>query len=365
MKYNVSKFFVIFFIFLFFNHNIILAEITEDEVFTIRNILVDVSSKSSAHARDIALRDAQIKGFYILMKKMLLKGEYEKISDINKDKILELVEEISIEDEKRISARYIGKIVVKFKKNLVLSFLKSNNIKFSITKSKPLLILPIYKYGGITYLWDKENIWKDLWNKDYDDGSLIPIRVSGGKFKDFIYFNPNQAIKKNLKNLEIIAANNNSTGVLVAILKKKYNRDKSKFQLDLNLTIYRFDDGSTNTFQDKIEVDVDKFSNDLLLEAKLKVENFVKNQWKVQNVLSTIKNSIKLTVNYNNLKEWVDIRSLINNVSIIDKYKIVNISKNFAVISISFSGNYNQLRIALKQSDLEFDIHNRKVNLLK
>ena len=217
MKYNVSKFFVIFFIFLFFNHNIILAEITEDEVFTIRNILVDVSSKSSAHARDIALRDAQIKGFDILMKKMLLKGEYEKISDINKDKILELVEEISIEDEKRISARYIGKIVVKFKKNLVLSFLKSNNIKFSITKSKPLLILPIYKYGGITYLWDKENIWKDLWNKDYDDGSLIPIRVSGGKFKDFIYFNPNQAIKKNLKNLEIIAANNNSTGVLVAI----------------------------------------------------------------------------------------------------------------------------------------------------
>ena len=365
MKYNVSKFFVIFFIFLFFNHNIILAEITEDEVFTIRNILVDVSSKSSAHARDIALRDAQIKGFYILMKKMLLKGEYEKISDINKDKILELVEEISIEDEKRISARYIGKIVVKFKKNLVLSFLKSNNIKFSITQSKPLLILPIYKYGGITYLWDKENIWKDLWNKDYDDGSLIPIRVSGGKFKDFIYFNPNQAIKKNLKNLEIIAANNNSTGVLVAILKKKYNRDKSKFQLDLDLTIYRFDDGSTNTFQDKIEVDVDKFSNDLLLEAKLKVENFVKNQWKVQNVLSTIKNSIKLTVNYNNLKEWVDIRSLINNVSIIDKYKIVNISKNFAVISISFSGNYNQLRIALKQSDLEFDIHNRKVNLLK
>ena len=149
------------------------------------------------------------------------------------------------------------------------------------------------------------------------------------------------------------------------ILKKKYNRDKSKFQLDLDLTIYRFDDGSTNTFQDKIEVDVDKFSNDLLLEAKLKVENFVKNQWKVQNVLSTIKNSIKLTVNYNNLKEWVDIRSLINNVSIIDKYKIVNISKNFAVISISFSGNYNQLRIALKQSDLEFDIHNRKVNLLK
>mgnify|MGYP003709805465 CR=1 FL=1 len=67
-------------------------------------------------------------------------------------------------------------------------------------------------------------------------------------------------------------------------------------------------------------------------------------------------------VNYNNLKEWIDIRNLINSVHIIEKYKIENFSKNFVVVLISFSGNYNQLRIALKQSDLDFDINNKKVN---
>tara|TARA_B100001013_G_scaffold337144_1_gene257009 strand:- start:1143 stop:2240 length:1098 start_codon:yes stop_codon:yes gene_type:complete len=365
MKYSDLKFFLFFFISLFLMHKIIFAEIIEDQVFTIRNISVDVKSASSSKAREIALQEAQIKGFSVLMQKMLLKGEYEKISYIKKNKIMELVQEIEIENEKTSSVRYIGTISVKFKSNLILRLLKSNNIKFSITKSKPLLILPIYKYGGITYLWDDKNVWKDLWNIKDEQGSLIPIRATEGKFKDFIYINPNQAIKKNLKNLKIIAANNNSTGVLVAILKKKYNRDKSKIMLDLDLSIYRFDENSTNNFKDTIEVNVDDFSDDLFLEAKLKVENFVKNQWKVQNVLTTKKNSIKLTVNYDGLNEWVNIRNLINNIDSIDKYIIENFSKDFAVISVSFSGNYEQLRIALQQSDLEFDIRNKIVKLLK
>ena len=74
---------------------------------------------------------------------------------------------------------------------------------------------------------------------------------------------------------------------------------------------------------------------------------------------------MKLIVNFNNLKEWIDIRELINNVSIIDQYIIQNFSKDSAIMSVSFSGNYNQLKIALKQSDLELNIKNKRVNLLK
>ena len=74
---------------------------------------------------------------------------------------------------------------------------------------------------------------------------------------------------------------------------------------------------------------------------------------------------MKLIVNFNNLKEWIDIRELIKNVSIIDQYIIQNFSKDSAIISVSFSGNYNQLKIALKQSDLELNIKNKRVNLLK
>lgn len=366
MKYRHAKFFAIFFIFLFFKQNLAFADLVKDEVFTVKNILVDVSSVSSVKAKEIALLEAQEQGFNILMKKILLKGEYAKIlNNIDTEQILEFVQEIEIESEKTSSLSYIGSILVKFKKDTILNFLKKNKIKFSITKSKPLLILPIFKFGGVTYLWDDKNIWKDLWSETSNDAGLIPIKASAGKFSDFIYINPNQALKKNLKNLKKIADSHNSTGILLAILKKKFNRDKSKVILLLDLSIYRFDGDKTNNFEDMIEADIEEYSDDLLKQAKLKVENFVNNQWKVKNILSTSINYIRLKINYDSLQEWVEIRDLVKNISIINNYKIEKFSKNFVIVYLLFSGDYNQLKVALKQSDLEFNINEKSITLTK
>ena len=89
----------------------------------------------------------------------------------------------------------------------------------------------------------KKNIWRNVWIKNSNNDGLIPIKSSEGKFSDFIYFNQDQAVKKNLSNLELLAKSHNTTGVLIATLKKKYNRDKSKLLFNLNLSIYRFDGG--------------------------------------------------------------------------------------------------------------------------
>ena len=119
MKYFCTKFFVIFFIFLFFNQNLVFAETNDGEIFDVRSISVDISSTSSSIARQIAIQEAQEKAFKSLMRKMLLKGEYEKIPEIDKNIILNFVEEIEIESEKTTDVRYIGSITVRFKKKSI------------------------------------------------------------------------------------------------------------------------------------------------------------------------------------------------------------------------------------------------------
>ena len=52
-------------------------------------------------------------------------------------------------------------------------------------------------------------------------------------------------------------------------------------------------------------------------------------------------------------------------MSIIDKYNVKKFSHNKATIFLSFSGNLNQLKVAFKQSDLDFNINDNKLNLLK
>ena len=52
-------------------------------------------------------------------------------------------------------------------------------------------------------------------------------------------------------------------------------------------------------------------------------------------------------------------------MSIIDKFNVKNFSHNKAIIFLSFSGNLNQLKVAFKQSDLDFDLNTKKLNLAK
>ena len=79
---NFIKFFITFFFIIFFYSKNLLCEVNEYKVFEIKNISVDVESTSSSKAKEIALLEAQEKGFKNLMNKILLKSEFEKIDTI-------------------------------------------------------------------------------------------------------------------------------------------------------------------------------------------------------------------------------------------------------------------------------------------
>jgi len=365
MKYNFIKFFIIFFFIFFLKSNILISGTSQGKIFKVKNILVEIESTTSTNAKEIALLEAQEKGFRNLMNKMLLPSEYEKIQSVNIEKILEFVDAIEIQNEKTSSNKYIGNLTIIFNEDRILKYLNKNNIRFTSTKSKPLLILPIYKFAGVTYLWEKKNIWRNVWITDSNNDGLIPIKSSDGKFTDFIYFNQDQAVKKNLKNLELLAKSHNTTGVLIAILKKKYNRDKSKILFNLNLSIYRFDGQETINYEDTIDIYSNEYSDNILNDAKLKVETFVNEQWKSANVITSQKKLEKITVLFNNLNDWINIKTTISNISIINKFNVKNFSSNRAIIFISYSGNLTQLKVAFKQFDLDFDLNGKKLNLVK
>ena len=365
MKYNFIKFFIIFFFIICFKSNILISETSQNKIFEVKNILVEIESTSSSKAKKIALLEAQEKGFKNLMNKMLLESEYEKTKSTTIEKILEFVDAIEIQNEKTPPSKYIGNLTIIFSEEKILRYLNNNNIKFTSLKSKPLLILPIYKYAGVTYLWEKKNIWRNVWIKNSNNDGLIPIKSSDGKFTDFIYFNQDQAVKKNLSNLKLLAESHNTTGVLIAILKKKYNRDKSKMLFNLNFSIYRFDGEETINFEDTIEIYSNEYSDNILNDAKTKVEQFVNKQWKTANVITSQKKFEKITVLFNDLNDWINIKKTISDISIIDKFNVKNFSHNKAIIFLSFSGNLNQLKVAFKQSDLDFDLNSKKLNLAK
>ena len=119
------------------------------------------------------------------------------------------------------------------------------------------------------------------------------------------------------------------------------------------------------TFEDTIEIYSNEYSDKILSEAKSKVETFVNLQWKTANIITSQKKFEKITVLFNNLNDWINIKKTISNMSIIDKFNVKNFSHNEAIIFLSFSGNLNQLKVAFKQSDLDFNLNSKKLNLAK
>jgi len=145
------------------------------------------------------------------------------------------------------------------------------------------------------------------------------MHINGKAFRTIWFDEKDQAVKKNISNLELLAKSHNTTGVLIAILKKKYNRDKSKMLFNLNLSIYRFDGEETSNFEDTIEIYSNEYSDNILNDAKAKVEKFVNKQWKIANVITSQRKFEKITVFFNNLNDWIDIKKTISDISIIDK----------------------------------------------
>ena len=112
MKYNFIKFFIIFFFIFFLKSNILISGTSQGKIFKVKNILVEIESTTSTNAKEIALLEAQEKGFRNLMNKMLLPSEYEKIKSVNIEKILEFVDAIEIQNEKTSSNKYIGNLTI-------------------------------------------------------------------------------------------------------------------------------------------------------------------------------------------------------------------------------------------------------------
>ena len=88
MKYNFIKFFIVFFFIIFLNSKVSISETSQDKIFEVKNISVNVESTSSFKAKEIAILEAQEKGFKNLMNKMLLELEYKKIGSIKINTIL-------------------------------------------------------------------------------------------------------------------------------------------------------------------------------------------------------------------------------------------------------------------------------------
>ncbi len=132
-------------------------------IFEVRGVAVDITADNATAARKKALAEGQQMAFQRLLERLTLAEDHGRIPQFGVDEIAEYVSDFSVSTEKTSPVRYLANLTYRFKKDLSRGLLRTQGIRFAETRSKPLLVLPIYQAAAELVLWDDSNAWLRAW----------------------------------------------------------------------------------------------------------------------------------------------------------------------------------------------------------
>lgn len=150
-------------------------------VYQISGVNIDLTDVSAAKARDQAILSAQREAFSKLLERLDLDtGLGDKLSS---DDLAALVQNFEVTNERTSSVRYLGVFTIQFRPSAVKSYLASKGVKVADTRSKPVLVLPVYvaSAGGAPLLWETGNRWRSAWDHGSNDEGLVPLVLPSSK----------------------------------------------------------------------------------------------------------------------------------------------------------------------------------------
>ncbi len=327
------------------------------DVFTVANISVDVTAKTAAAARKQALAEGEKRAFDLLLKRLTMRIDHQRLPVLNAKEISGYVQDFGVANEKNSTVRYLANLTYRFKPRDIRFLLRDSEVQFAETRSKPLLVLPVYQVAGAVSLWDDPNPWRQAWSehskgdKKFKFDGLVPMIFASGDLTDIAIIGAELAVKGDEQRLAAIAKRYRVATTMVALATL---RSTSRGKPVLKINIYRYGDNEgRQAFSTEIPARQDEGLDALLKRAAIEIRARVEDQWKADNLLEFERAGVvAVTLPIDSLKQWVDAKRRLARVAVIENAELVLLSRNEARLNIHFIGEAEQLQLALAQADM-------------
>ncbi len=322
------------------------------DVFEVKNIGVDVKAETAAEARQKALAQAERRAFYALISRLTLTEDQERIPELSNAEIAPFVRDFSVAREKASSVRYIARLNYRFKPDEIRGLLRSYNVPFAETPSKPMVVLPVYEVGAALVLWDEPNPWRQAWSRRDQPVGLVPLVVPIGDLSDISTVGVSEAMAGDPGRLSVISERYGAVSSIVA--HNNLTVDQATGRQMMTVTLSRPNDPIPVELRTMFYVQhenepIETMVNRVTEATVRRIENI----WKRRNLISqTGTGVLAVTVPITGLKDWLAIRDQLGKVGIIRQAEIVLMSRDQIRVNIHFVGGPDQLITALEQSNL-------------
>jgi len=309
---------------------------SEDNVFAIKNIEIN-GKLDLKFSREKYLDEAFSKSFKVLMGKILLTRDLNKIKDIKLKKIKNLISSFQILEEDYSKDKYKIKLKIIYNEKEVKKILAKKNISFSQQKNISVIFYPIFFINEEIQNFS-ENFFYTQWDKIKIKNEIINFILP---LEDLDDISKIVEMKNKIENLNISS------------FVKKYNLEDYVFVLidyqDNGMRIYlntNFNSKKTskNIFYKIENIKDQKILENILKDLKLKINEI----WKEENLINLLMPlSIQVKFEHKNLENLDILRQQLSMISLVDNYVLEKFDINSSFFKIYYYGNPKKLKSEL------------------
>jgi hypothetical protein len=312
----------------------------QDDAFAVGGVGVDATAGTAAEAREAAIAQGHVRAMRKLMERLVLQADLGRVPILRSGEVVEMVRDFSVD------------LSFRFNPNAVRSFLRRNKIRFAETRSKPVLVLPLYSDGGEIGLWQEPNPWLQTWVARPPDDGLVPLVAPLGDLDDLATINEQQALSADAIALDEIARRYGAEDVLITQVELESNAPAG--ELPLRVTIRRArqiqpEPAVVNSFRQQTGENLES----ALQRAMARVVEEVQESWKRSNQLSyEQQRSVPALALYGSFTDWIEIQRRLSAAASVASSRIEYLTRSFAILDLRVIGTDDQITSTLAQKDI-------------
>lgn len=148
-----------------------------DNVYVVGGVHVDESAANAAAAQEAGFAAAQRLGFERLVRRLTIPAELvARGMPVAEGQALQaLVMSVDVEEQRRSSTRFVGRLTVRFDPTGVRTLLRQQGLTVVDTRTAPVLVAPLAVSGT-----DEATValWREVWSTGGFQDELVPLAVA-------------------------------------------------------------------------------------------------------------------------------------------------------------------------------------------
>ncbi|MGE0746135.1 MAG: DUF2066 domain-containing protein [Rhodospirillales bacterium] len=316
------------------------------EVYTVSGVNVSATADSATAARDKAVAEGHVAAFRRLAERLATRADAERAPRLDAEAVAGLLRGFEVQEEKRSNVSYTATLRFLFNPEAVRRVLANAGVGFADVRARPLLVIPVWRDGERTLLWDDANPWLGAWAAVGGGDGLLPLYIPLGDFSDIRDLTAEEALAPDEAKLQAIAARYGAAGAIVMTASMRGGA--------LQVATARYGGPAVeSTLVNSFAAKPDEAPDALMQRAAVAIRAELEEAWKRDNRLQDgHEATITVAVPISGFGDWMRVRRALTGVPSVRSVDLVSMTRSAATLNLRYAGDEARLAEALSRAGL-------------